>query len=488
MKILIKTFPLLLVVLFLYYCSSPSQDDSSAENNTEKPDSAMIAAENTYKNMCASCHGANVLAFAGHRWKHGKEYDSIFSSIKQGFPGTEMVAWKNVFSDEQIGHLTKYIVQGIEKVEQYGFQEEKLESDTFKTELLTIELDTIVSGMNQPWGMVFLPSGDMLVTEQSGEIYRIDKGLNKIPVSGVPKVVYRGQGGLLDLELHPDYENNGWIYVSYSAVGVENGDTVSNTELSRYKLKDDKLVQGQKLFTATPFVSSGSHFGGRIEFDNEGYLYFSTGDRRRENEHPQYLSNHSGKIHRLLDDGSIPSDNPFVNVDTAMASIYSYGHRNPQGLALHPETGQIWAHEHGPRGGDEINIIRPGVNYGWPVISYGIEYDGRAFTNLTEKEGMEQPILYWVPSIAPCGAAFVTTDKYPGWKGDFLVGSLRFRYLNRVVLEGNEVVKEEPLMKGVGRLRNVRIGPDGYIYIAVEEPGYIFRLMPVMGNSLMASK
>jgi glucose/arabinose dehydrogenase len=327
----------------------------------------------------------------------------------------------------------------------------------------------------------------MLVTEQSGEIFRIDEDLNKLPVSGVPTVRYRGQGGLMDLELHPDYANNGWIYISYSAVGVDGTDTVSNTEVSRYKLVNDELVQGEILFTSTPFVSSGSHFGGRIEFDNQGYMFISTGDRRREYEHPQYLSNHSGKVHRLMDNGSIPPDNPFVGVDTAVASIYSYGHRNVQGLALNPTTGKIWSHEHGPRGGDEINIVNPGLNYGWPVISYGIEYNGQAFTNLTEKEGMEQPLLYWIPSIAPCGAAFVNTDKYPGWEGDFLVGSLRFRYLNRVVLQDDKVVKEEPLMKGVGRLRNIRIGPDGYIYIAVEEPGYIFRVMPIGSNQMMAS-
>lgn len=463
--------------LFLFCCNSSPVDSSNSEAEASM---ASLAAEETYKTYCSSCHGAQILAFAGHRWKHGKEREDIFKSIKEGYPGTEMISWASALSDDQINHLTDYILQGIEDVEQYGFQEESLLSNTFETELLTIELDTIVSGMVQPWGMVFLPSGDMLVTEQSGTMYRIDQQLKMIPIAGVPEVRYNGQGGLLDLELHPDFENNQWLYVSYSDLKIEGKDTVAGTVLSRYKFADDRLTNEQVLFEGYPYGTSGSHFGGRIEFDNDGYLFLSVGDRRKENENPQFLSNHCGKVHRIMDDGSIPPDNPFVGEEGAVESIYSYGHRNPQGLALHPTTGHIWSHEHGPRGGDEVNIIRPANNYGWPVISYGIEYDGTAFTTEVAREGMEQPLLYWVPSIAPCGAAFVTTDKYPGWEGDFLVGSLRFKYLNRCVLQGDKIVKEEPLMKGVGRLRNVRIGPDGYIYIAVEEPGYIFRLMPIM--------
>lgn len=478
----LKLLPVFIIASILIYCCNPTSNDSSAAMEDEgiaKPDSATLEAAVNYQTYCAGCHGAQILAFAGHRWKNGKEADNIFKSIKFGYPGTEMIAWESALSDDQINNLTKYIRTGIEEVERYGFEEEGLESDTFKTELLSLELDTIVSGMVQPWGMVFLPSGDMLVTEQSGEMYRIDKGLNMIPVSGVPKVRYNGQGGLLDIELHPDFENNEWLYVSYSDMKVEGGDTLAGTALSRFKFANDQLTQEEKLFEGHPYGTSGSHFAGRIEFDKEGYLFFSVGDRRKENENPQSLASHCGKIHRMMDDGSIPPDNPYVGQDSVIATIYSYGHRNPQGLALHPTSGQIWAHEHGPRGGDEVNIIRPAINYGWPVISYGIEYDGTTFTNEVEKEGMEQPILYWVPSIAPSGATFVTTDKYPGWEGDFLAGSLRFKYLNRCIVEGDKIIREEPLLKGVGRLRNVRIGPDGYIYIAVEEPGYIFRLMPI---------
>ena len=218
-----------------------------------------------------------------------------------------------------------------------------------------------------------------------------------------------------------------------------------------------------------------------MAFDPEGYLYFSVGDRGNRDENPQNLDNHCGKVHRLNADGSIPDDNPFVNQEGAMPSIYSYGHRNPQGLAIHPTTGKVWTHEHGPRGGDEVNVIRKGDNYGWPVISYGLNYDGTTFTQKTEQEGMEQPLHYWVPSIAPCGAAFVTGDRYPDWTGDFLVGSLRYEYLNRCQIENESITDEELLMENLGRLRSVAMGPDGYIYVGVEEPGAVYRLTPIDG-------
>ncbi len=480
MKNLKLVFIFCISSLVFYSCNQSTKKASdTTEAGEEAPDSLTLEAMTTYSNVCSSCHGSNILSFAGHRWKHGTERDSIFKSIKYGFEGTEMIAWESVLSDDQINNLTSYILKEIENVKKYGVKEEKLASDIVKTELLTIKLDTIVSGMVQPWGMVFLPSGDMLVTEQSGILYRVDKAGNKIPVTGLPKSKYRGQGGLLDIELHPDFKNNNWLYVSYSDYVIEGKDTLAGTALSRLKFANDKLTNEEKLFEGFPYSTAGSHFAGRIEFDKDGYLFLSVGDRRKENENPQFLTNYNGKVHRMMDDGKIPSDNPFVGQDSVMQTIYSYGHRNPQGMALNPATNQIWTHEHGPRGGDEVNIIEPGLNYGWPIISYGIEYDGTTFTNLTEKEGMEQPLLYWVPSIAPSGATFVSTDKYPGWEGDFLAGSLRFRYLNRCIVDGNKIIGEEPLFKGIGRVRNVRVGPDGYIYVAVEEPGIIFRLMPI---------
>jgi len=230
------------------------------------------------------------------------------------------------------------------------------------------------------------------------------------------------------------------------------------------------------LYKATPNTTKGQHFGSRIAFDNKGYLYFSIGERGNRDENPQDITRDGGKIYRLNDDGSIPSDNPFVNKEGAKTAIYSYGHRNPQGLLKHPKTGEIWNHEHGPKGGDEINIVKKGANYGWPVITYGVNYSGTDITDKTEMEGMEQPIHYWVPSIAPSGMAFITSDKYKGMEGDLLVGSLKFQYLEHLIMDGNKVVDRVKLLPEIGRVRDVKEGPDGYIYIAVEGKG-IYKLV-----------
>ena len=339
---------------------------------------------------------------------------------------------------------------------------------------LNYTTEVVVPDLNIPWGMVFLPDGSMLITEKAGELIHFKNG-TKTNISGLPEVYLRGQGGLLDIEIHPDYTNKAWIYITYaSAEGDGDG---GNTALMRGKLKNNAFVEKQLLYKAGPNTKKGQHFGSRIEFDNDGYLYFSIGERGNRDENPQDITRDCGKIYRLNDDGSIPTDNPFVNTPNAKTAIYSYGHRNPQGMAIHPETGAIWVNEHGPKGGDEINIIAKGKNYGWPVISYGVNYSGTAFTEITEKEGMEQPLFYWVPSIAPSGMAFVTSDKYPDWKNNILVGSLKFQYLERLVLENNKVVKREELFKDIGRVRNVIQGPDGYIYVAAEGTG-IVKIIP----------
>lgn len=325
-----------------------------------------------------------------------------------------------------------------------------------------------------PWGFAFLPDGSILITEKSGELIHFYNG-EKSMISNIPEVYTRGQGGLLDVVLHPNYSENGWIYLTYTSEdGSEKG---GNTAIMRAKLKDKALVDNQILYKAGPNTTKGQHFGSRIAFDNEGYLYFSVGDRGARDDNPQNITRDGGKIYRLMDDGSIPKDNPFVAEDDAKTAIYSYGHRNPQGLIKHPDTGEIWDHEHGPRGGDEINIVKKGANFGWPLITYGINYSGTPITEQTKMEGMEQPIHYWVPSIAPSGMAFVTSDKYEDWKGSLLVGSLAFQYLERLKMDGNKVVYREKLMEGEGRVRDVREGPDGLIYVAIEGKG-IYKLVP----------
>jgi glucose/arabinose dehydrogenase len=334
--------------------------------------------------------------------------------------------------------------------------------------------EIVVDGIQNPWGMVFFPNNDILISEKSGKLILYRSG-KKVEVGNAPEVYNRGQGGMMDIELHPDYKKNGWIYFSYaSSEGDSKG---GNTAIMRAKLSDTKLVQKQLLYKAVPNTTKGQHFGSRLEFDQHGYLFFSIGERGDRDVNPQDITRDGGKIYRLHDDGRVPKDNPFVDKDGAKTAIYSYGHRNPQGLALHPETGQLWEHEHGPRGGDEINIIQKGKNYGWPVVTYGINYSGTKITDETSRPGMEQPLYQWTPSIAPSGLAFVTSDRYPNWKNSLLVGSLAFQYLERLEIKNNKVVYREKLLDGMGRVRNVRQGPDGYIYVGIEGKG-IYRLLP----------
>lgn len=351
---------------------------------------------------------------------------------------------------------------------------QKSDSEINTPQETTFTAELIIPDMDIPWGMEFLPDGGMLITEKAGQIILFKDG-EKTSLQNVPPIYYRGQGGLMDIKLHPDYANNGWIYLSYaSEEGEEKG---GHTAIARAKLSGNSLTDLEVLYKASPNTTAGRHFGSRIEFDTNGYLYFTIGERGERDINPQDITRDGGKVYRLHDDGRIPTDNPFVNSSGAKAAIYTYGNRNPQGMARHPETGAIWIHEHGPRGGDEINIVEKGRNYGWPVITYGINYSGTPITDITEMEGMEQPIHYWVPSIAPSGMAFVTSDRYPQWKGNLLVGSLSFQYLERMELNGNSVTYREKLMENVGRVRNVKQGLDGYIYVAVEGKG-IFKLVP----------
>ncbi|WP_291870064.1 PQQ-dependent sugar dehydrogenase [Maribacter sp.] len=335
-----------------------------------------------------------------------------------------------------------------------------------------------VDELQIPWGFTFLPDGSMLITEKKGELI-LFKDNKKQKIGNLPDVYVRGQGGLLDIELHPNFKENGWIYLSFSSSKGKNKG--GHTAILRAQLKDTSLVQKEVLYKAYPNTTKGQHFGSRIVFDKDNYLYFSIGERGARDVNPQDIKRDGGKIYRLHDDGRIPLDNPFVGIDSAKTAIYSYGHRNPQGLILHTITGEIWSHEHGPKGGDEINIIKKGANYGWPLITYGVNYSGTLITDKTKMKGMEEPLHYWIPSIAPSGMAFVTSDKYPEWKGNILVGSLKFQYLERLVLKDNKVVYREKILADLGRVRAVKQGPDGFIYVAVEGKG-IYKLIPNTKN------
>jgi glucose/arabinose dehydrogenase len=341
-------------------------------------------------------------------------------------------------------------------------------------EIVNYTFETVADGIAIPWGMAFLSDGSFLVTEKSGQLFHI-KNKIKTKINNVPSVYNRGQGGLLDIVLHPNYTQNGWIYITYAS--TEGEGEGGNTKLIRAKLENESLTQIQSLYKCSPNTTKGQHFGTRIVFDNQGYLYFSVGERGEHFVNPQDISRDNGKIYRLNDDGSIPTDNPFVGQANAKEAIYAYGVRNPQGLAKNPVTGAIWEHEHGPQGGDEINIIKKGANYGWPIVTYGINYDNTIISNEQEKKGIENPIYQWTPSIAPCGMAFVTSDRYPNLKGHLLVGSLKFQYLELVKLNGTKIIGRQKIATDIGRLRNVIEGPDGYIYISVEGIG-ILKIIP----------
>tara|TARA_R110000751_G_scaffold92457_5_gene180928 strand:+ start:1744 stop:2871 length:1128 start_codon:yes stop_codon:yes gene_type:complete len=332
------------------------------------------------------------------------------------------------------------------------------------------EHEVIVPDLINPWGMVFLPDGSMLITEKEGKLIHFSKG-EKIEVSGVPEVYNRGQGGLLDIQLSPNYSEDRFLYITYSS--SEGEGKGGNTALMRAKLEGNQLVSQEVLYKASPNTTKGQHFGSRIAFDTEGHVFFSAGERGERDINPQDLTRDNGKIYRFNLDGSIPKDNPFINQPSAKPAIWSYGHRNPQGMIYNSTTNEIWVHEHGPQGGDEINIIKKGANYGWPVITYGVNYSGTDITDKTEQEGMEQPLYYWIPSIAPSGMALVTSSRYPDLKGSLLVGSLKFVYLEALHLDNNQVVKREKLLDGIGRVRSIVQGPDGYIYAGVEGVGVI---------------
>ena len=347
------------------------------------------------------------------------------------------------------------------------------EDDIYKSGKISYKLEQVVQMRGVPWGIVWLADGSMLVTERSGTLYRIQDG-KLTEVSGLPEIYVRGQGGLMDLELHPDYEENGWIYITYSGKFDDEG---GNTILIRARIEGDRLTDTEELFRSTPASDRRQHFGGRIAFDRDGYLFLSLGERGNA-DNAQNRSVTAGSIVRLYDDGRVPEDNPFVGKDNMRAEIWSWGHRNPQGLAIHPETGELFSTEHGPMGGDELNLIKKGANYGWPVITYGKNYDGSIITEETQREGMEQPVTYWVPSIAPSSLIFVSSNRYEDWKGDALVGSLKFSYLERVRMSGQKVLSKEKMLDNIGRVREVKEGPDGYIYILVEGKG-IYKIIPL---------
>lgn len=349
-----------------------------------------------------------------------------------------------------------------------------------KTEAMPIRVVTVTDGLANPWGLTFLPDGKMLVTERIGTMRIVNADGKKGPaLAGLPEIVSRGQGGLLDVVAAPDFASSKRIYFSYSEPAADG--KANSTAVAHAVLAGDKLEQVTRIFSQQPKIESTAHFGSRIVFNADGTLFVTLGDRYSAMQDAQSLNNHHGKVVRINTDGSAPEDNPYVNTPGALPEIWSIGHRNMQGAAIHPATGKLWTGEHGPQGGDELNIIEPGKNYGWPIITYGENYGGGKIGEGTHKEGMEQPVYKWVPSIATAGFMFYDGDKFPEWKGNILMTSLRAQTLARLTLDGEKVVAEERLLEQeIGeRLRHIVQGPDGFIYLLSDESnGKIYRLEP----------
>ena len=343
------------------------------------------------------------------------------------------------------------------------------------TDEINYEMELVFEDENIIWAIEFFEDNSILATVKSGSLFHYKNG-TKTMIKGLPEIYLRGQGGLMDIVFHPNFNKNKWLYFSYASEDV--GEKGGNTTIARAKLIDNTLVDLEVLYKAAPNTRKGQHFGGRLEFDNDNYLYFSIGDRGNRDVYPQDISLDGGKIYRINDDGTIPKDNPFYNTPNAKQAIYSYGHRNPQGMFKHPETGKIWTNEHGPRGGDEINIIEKGKNYGWPKITYGINYSGTTITKNKSLPDMKQPLYYWLPSIAPSSFEYISSDIYPGWKGSLLAGALVFKYIERIELKNDKVIFRSKIAEDLGRPRDVKQGPDGYIYTSIEGKG-IYKIIPI---------
>jgi glucose/arabinose dehydrogenase len=352
-------------------------------------------------------------------------------------------------------------------------------AQTVKSELHDFKIVTVADGLKDPWSVAFLPNGDMLVTEKVGNLRIVRAGkLDPTPIAGTPKVRYAGQGGLLEVLPHPDFAKNQLIYLSFSKPNADGSQ--GTTAVVRGRFDGKSLSDVKEIFEAKAWSAAGPHYAGKMLFDGKGHLFLTVGDRGHDPfagaAHPaQSLMSHQGKVIRLNEDGSVPKDNPFVGRKDALPEIWSYGHRNPQGLVMNLASGELFETEHGPQGGDELNLIQPGKNYGWPVIGYGVQYGGKPIHEAREKAGMEQPLQYWVPAIGTSGLMIYTGDKFPKWKGHVFLGALAAKHVARLTLERQgeryEVkgLERPALLPGYARIREVREGPDGFIYLAIDD-------------------
>ncbi|MDF3058172.1 MAG: glucose sorbosone dehydrogenase [Rariglobus sp.] len=454
-----------------------------ASSATQQP---AREARKIYADYCAGCHGAGLEggsspALLGENWKHGGDEASLTASIRDGYLETGMPAFGASLSELEIRGLVVYIREQAGHATSRRVPPPHPDPDTVASSRLhSYRLETAFPGMREPWAIAFLSDDRVLITEKRGALRLIEKGvLRAEPVAGTPAVDSGGQAGLFDVVAHPDFARNGWIYLAFSHPQKNpGGKNVCLTSIVRGHIKDHAWTDEEIVFRApVEFYrgTGGVHYGGRLAFDRAGYLFFSLGERGQGRD-AQNLTVPHGKIHRIHDDGRIPDDNPFLKTPGAFPSIWTYGNRNAQGLRIDPVSGELWEHEHGPRGGDELNRIRRGLNYGWPLATFGMNYNGTPMTDVTTRPDIEPPATYWVPSIAPCGMGFYTGDRFPKWKNHLFVTSLAAQELVRLELKDGKVVDQEIIFKGIGRQRDVAAGPDGFLYVLLQDR--VVRLVP----------
>jgi aldose sugar dehydrogenase len=467
-----------LILLFIFGTLSSGLTNSVSGQST-------IDAPKLYQTYCAACHGVNMEG-AQHTplkkkdWLYGRDRGRMTQRIKYGIPNTDMIPWSQVLSNDQVSALVDYIIESQDAPP----TDPRPFPPLIQTEDYLVEVEPLVTEgfRSDPWGIEFVDENRALITERRGGLrWMIDGELDPQPIEGIPATTQYGDSGMLDLALDPDYANNGWVYIAYvQALGdPSTKDTPAMTRIIRGRVSNHHWIDQQDVFRLPESLhfSGGTRWGSRLLFDKDGFLYFSIGDIGR-NDEVQQLDKPGGKLYRILPDGSIPKDNPFVGVPGAIESIFSIGNRNIQGLDQHPVTGVLWATEHGPMGGDELNIIEKGKNYGWPVISWGINYNGERISASTEKEGMEQPVKFWTPSPALCPLEFYTGDLFPKWKNQAFVGALALEEVKRLRVGTDKVLSEEILLKNFGRVRDIKTGPKGELYLVLNNPHTILRITP----------
>ena len=452
------------------------------------PGDPAVKAWAVYDQHCVACHGRNLEGGAAGSlsdgvWKFGGDDAHILETIRDGRPGTAMVAFKPLLTEPQMWELVLLIHRQEAEAREHPPTIVDPDGQVIRSEKQAFKLEVVARDLETPWAVAFLPDGRMLVTERPGRLRIVEKGrLLAEPVAGTPKTWAVQDGGLLDVEVHPRYAENGWIYLSYAAAGPSD---TSMTAIVRGRLRDNRWVDEQPVYvpSAALYGPPNYHYGSRFLFDREGKLLYSIGDRGQPPA-AQDLASPLGKVHRINDDGTVPEGNPFAGRPGAVSTIWTYGHRNPQGLSIDPVTGLLWESEHGPMGGDELNVLEAGHNYGWPVISHGLE---PGITQTTH-EGMEAPIVYWNPTIAPSGIHFYAGNRYPRWRNDLFVTGLGGTALRRLEVKGRAVTHQEVVFNRFGRVRDVVTGPDGLLYVALQlpgvqlsssTPGIVVRLVPI---------